>query len=145
MVLPGCCFLGFCHGCGCHYITLLTSMLLPPSSLCPKQSLFHRKFLFFPPFRLPPLLLFPFAPCGEWPLAVLKHGSDTKAHKSRRSWAPSTSHPHIHLSPELCLAPVLFPSHLPCQDGFPGTHRSCQTKHSRLISLSSSLFLETFN
>lgn len=62
VVLPGSCFLGSYHGCGCHYMA--NSQIY---AFCPKQSLFHRRILLSPPLKLLPLLLFPspFAPCGR--------------------------------------------------------------------------------
>lgn len=80
----------------------------------------------------------------EWPLVVLKYGADIKTQSSEEHVKLGSTMAQIHLSPELCLAPSVL-SRPPCQGSFSGTHRSCQTKHSRLIPLSSSLFLETFN
>lgn len=85
---------------------------------------------------------------GEWIFVVPEYGQTSKHTAVERSQTSLLSRASpclwsIYLQsfaqlPAFC--PILLARLV-----YSGTHRSCQTKHSRLIPLSSSLFLETFN
>lgn len=81
----------------------------------------------------------PFAPRGRMDGC----GSRGVSHQNTQQWraARCLSPAHldqIHLPPELCSTPAFWPV-LQARAVCSGTHGSCQTKHSRLIPLSSSL------